>query len=153
MLTQETIRTLNRLVQTCRDGEELCRALSETAATPALADTLRSRSEGWARQGDELQALVLTLDGRPETHGTPAGWLSRARLRAQRATRGRSDAAALVEWESLRARASERYEEALERYLPERVRRTVSLQALRLAGGRGAAAAARGRYVLHTHGA
>lgn len=153
MRTRETIRTLNRLIQTCRDSEEFCRALSDAAETEGLTNSLRRRSEEWGRQGDELQALVLLLDGEPETGGTPSAWLSRARLIAKSALLGPSDMPALEQWQHMQQRAVDRYEEALSSYLPERIRRTVSLQADRIDDRGGQIVSLRGQYALHTHGA
>lgn len=152
MRTQETIRTLNRLIQTCRDSEELCRTLSDAAETQPLASALRSRSEEWARQGDELQALVLHLDGEPETGGTPSAWLLRARMIAKAALLGPRDMPTIEAWERMHQQAAHRYEEALSSYLPARIRRTVSLQADRVDDRSGQMGRLRGRYALHTHG-
>jgi uncharacterized protein (TIGR02284 family) len=137
MNKQETIRILNRLIRTCRDSEELCRTLSDGAGSVNVVRSLRNRSEQWSRRGDELQALVLFLGGEPETGGSPAGWLSRARMVAKSAVLGHRDIPALEEWQRSQQQAVHRYKEALNGYLPERVRRTITLQAGRVDGRRG----------------
>jgi uncharacterized protein (TIGR02284 family) len=149
---QETVRTLNRLIQTCRDSEEFCRALSQRAASALLASSLRERGEEWSRRGDELQALVLSVQGEPVTRGSPAGWLTRTRVRAGSAMAKRSDAGTLEDWQRLQQRAEHCYEEALESYLPERIRRTVSLQADRVHDRSGPIMSRRGQYALHAQG-
>jgi len=153
MRTRETVRTLNRLIRTCRDAEELCIALAGTAESAGLASLLRYRSEEWARQGDELQALVLLLRGEPETRASPAAPLLRAWLLLKASALGATDLPALEAWQRMQHRAALRYEEALNGYLPERIRRTVSLQSDRIEDRFGQIVTLRGQYALHTHGA
>ena len=129
----ETIGTLNRLIRTCRDVEALCAACSEAANAPAQAQALHQRSEEWARQGDELQALVLLLDGKPATSGSWRAPLARALVTLKCLALGRDDLLILDSAFHSQLRALECYEESLEGYLPERIRRTVSLHAQRIA--------------------
>jgi uncharacterized protein (TIGR02284 family) len=129
MRTPETIKTLNKLIQTCRDAEIMCGTWSAAADSTHLQWRLRHRAEEWGRQGDELQALVLLLGGEPETAATSltrlrAGWvMSRALVL------GGSDSPALDGCELAHQRALGHYEAALAGYLPERIRTTVGLQA------------------------
>jgi uncharacterized protein (TIGR02284 family) len=153
MRKQEAVEYLNRLIQTCRDGEEFCRTLSDASASEALASLLRRHSEDWGRYADELQALVLHLEGQPKTAGTASAWLSRARVIAKSALLGPSDTGALAEWQRMQEDAVHRYKEALSSQLPERIRRTVSLQSDRLEDRCGRIVGLRGQYALHTHGA
>lgn len=129
----ETIGTLNRLVRTCRDVEALCVACSEAVTSTAQAQALRQRSEEWARQGDELQALVLLLDGTPATRGSWRAATASARITLKCLALGRDDLLVLDSAFHSQLRALELFEESLEGYLPERIRRTVSLHAQRIA--------------------
>jgi uncharacterized protein (TIGR02284 family) len=129
MRTTPTVSTLNDLIRTCRAAEALSGACAVTAARAQVRNRLHARSEEWARQGDELQALVLLLGGEPATKPTlrsrAAGiWMGLLTL-----ARGPSDARALDDFETAQQHALSRYEVALRGYLPERIRRTVSLQA------------------------
>jgi uncharacterized protein (TIGR02284 family) len=133
MPRHETIGTLNRLIRTCRDVEALCLACSEAVSTPAQAGALRQRGDEWARQGDELQALVLLLDGKPATAGTWRASAAKARITLKCLALGRDDLLVLDSAFHSQLHALERFEESLEGYLPERIRRTVSLQAQRIA--------------------
>jgi uncharacterized protein (TIGR02284 family) len=153
MRTQATIRTLNRLIRTCRDSEELCGACSDTVESPGLRSLLRYRSEEWGRQGDELQALVLLLGGNPATSASFYAHCAGAWLACKAALLGPSDVAALESWQQLQQRGVDRYDEALASYLPERIRRTVSLQANRILDRSEKLGMLRGEYTLHSSSA
>jgi uncharacterized protein (TIGR02284 family) len=133
MRTQDTIRTLNRLIRACRDGEEFCELCGDAVQSPDLGSILRYRAQEWGRQGDELQALVLLLDGEPATAGGATALVLRTWLLARAVVLGPSDVAVLDHWRRLHERALDAYEDAIGGYLPERIRRTLSLQADRVA--------------------
>lgn len=130
---QKTIRTLNQLTRVCRDGEESCRVCGARAASSDLRALLCQRGDEWGRLGDELQALVLSLDGSPVTSGTVAARARRAWLVLTAALLGPTDAALIESRRRAHRHALARYAEAVGGYLPERIRRTVSLQADRIA--------------------
>jgi uncharacterized protein (TIGR02284 family) len=153
MRTQETIRTLNRLIQTCRDGEEFCRVCGEAVDGMGLKSLLRYRSEEWGRNGDELQALVLLLGGEPATSGTPGARILRSWITLKAAIFGPGDLSVLENWEQQQQNALDRYEEALGGYLPERIRRTVSLQADRIVDRTDQIGGLRDQYTIHSQGA
>ncbi len=132
MHTQDTIRILNRLTRVCRDGEAFCRVGARRRLAADLRSLLRSRSEEWARLGDELQALVLLLDGDPALSGTAAASVRRGWLFLRTALFGSPEAAVIDAWERMQKEAWRGYAEAVSGYLPERIRRTVSLQADRI---------------------
>jgi uncharacterized protein (TIGR02284 family) len=132
MRTQATIRILNKLIGTCRDSEELCGVCSDAVESPGLRSLLRYRSEEWGRQGDELQALVLLLGGTPAISATLYGRCASAWLAFKTALLGTSDVVALEVWQATQKRGLARYEQALNGYLPERIRRTVSLHTNRV---------------------
>jgi uncharacterized protein (TIGR02284 family) len=133
MLMQKTIRTLNQLTRVCRDGEESCRICSRRTASSDLRALLCQRCDEWGRLGDELQALVLSLGGSPVTSGTVAARARRAWLVLSTALVGPTDAALIEAWRRAQRHALAPYTEAVGGYLPERIRRTVSLQADRIA--------------------
>lgn len=150
MRTQETVRALNWLIRMCRTAEDRCGVLGRAARTTDVARLLQAASEEWSRHGDELQALVLLLDGKPQTRPFPGGWLLQVRMLANRALFVNMDPPALAAWEVVQGEAVRGYNEALKSYWPERIRRTVRLQADRAEDRYGRIAALRGRYALHT---
>lgn len=132
MHTQDTIRILNRLIRACRDGEAFCRVASRRRVGVELRTLLRARSEEWARLGDELQALVLLLNGQPALSGTVAASVRRGWLVVRSSFAGSAEAAVIEDWERTQNEAWQCYAEAMSGYLPERIRRTVSLQSDRI---------------------
>jgi uncharacterized protein (TIGR02284 family) len=132
MATPATITTLNRLIRTCRDAEWLSRAWSRAADSPHLRTRFRTRSEEWARLGDELQALVLLLGGEPANAATVTARAQAAWLACRSTVMGKSDERAVDGCERVQQHALGCYEQALSGYLPERIRRTVSLQGARV---------------------
>lgn len=134
MQIADTIRTLNRLIRVCRDSEDFCGAVVRRAAGTDLSAVLRHRSEEWGRLGDELQALVLLLGGEPATAPTFAARARHLALGARLAVLGPADATIVAAWQSIERHAEARYLEAIAGYLPERIRRTLSLQADRVVG-------------------
>ncbi len=153
MPVRNTIRTLNRLIRTCRDGERLCRAYAEAADSPELRLALHGCSQEWAGHGDELQALVFVLNGTPTTRGTLRSLALRTWFASRTMLCGPGDQPALESWRRMQQRAIDSYAQALASPLPERVRRTVSLQAERLAKRSAQLGGPYDRPVVPSHGA
>jgi len=132
MRAQETIRTLNRLIRSCRGAEAFCRACASTRGAAQLRTVLRHRSDEWGRHGDELQALVLMLGGEPAMGNPGSGWARRAWLACKAMILGSTEALVLEEWQFTQQRVLMRYEEALRGYFARRILRTVTVQAARI---------------------
>ena len=146
-----TVRTLNGLIRICRDGEAACRAWSGAAQTAGLRELLHERSQEWARQADELQALVLLFQGRPARTGTVGGRVLAVWVVAKAALLGRSDLPIVLDWEHMQRHALRRYQQALSGSLPERVRRTLTLQASRLSAHHHRLEDLRGQFAAQSH--
>lgn len=132
MQARQTIRTLNRLIRSCRSAEALCQACAATRGAQQLRTVLRHRGEEWGRYGDELQALVLMLGGEPAT-GSPIGvWARRMWLLGKGLLLGATEAVVLDEWRFMQQRVLSRYEDAMSGYLARRVRHTVTVQSARI---------------------
>ncbi len=151
MHPRKTVSTLNRLVRTCRDGEAVCRAWSEAASSPDLQELLLERSAEWARQADELQALVLLFGGRPARMGTISGQLLEAWIILKSVVLGRSDLPVVLDWEHAQRGALRRYQNALGGRLSERIRRTLTLQAARLSAHHHRLEDLRGQFAAQSH--
>ncbi len=151
MYPRRTLRTLNGLIRTCRDGEALCTAWSDAAQTSDLRELLRDRSQEWARQADELQALVLLFDGSPARLGSLGGLLLAVWIGAKTALLGRSDLPVVLDWELVQRGALRRYQQALCEPLPARVRRTLTLQASQLSARHHRLEDIRGHFAAHFH--
>jgi len=132
MRARETIRTLNRLIVSCRGAEAFCLACARTRAAAQLRCVLRHRSEEWGRFGDELQALVLMLGGEPATGKLTSLWRRRIWVIGKALLLGSSEALVLEEWQREQQRVLGRYEEALKGYLAKRILRTVGTQSIRI---------------------
>jgi uncharacterized protein (TIGR02284 family) len=132
MRARETIRTLNRLIKSCRGAEAFCLACAQTRGASQLRSVLRRRSEEWGRYGDELQALVLMLGGEPVTASPAGAWVRRVWLAGKALLLGSTEALVLEEWQREQQRVLSRYEEALKGYLARRVLRTVTVQSARI---------------------
>jgi uncharacterized protein (TIGR02284 family) len=153
MHTRDTIRTLNRLIRTCRDGEAFCRLAGDFVDSIELRPLFRFRGEEWGRQGDELQALVLLLGGDPAMSGAASAQALRGWMKLKALVFGRSDLSILALWQAAQQQALAGYEEALSGYLPQRIRRTVSLQADRVMDRATQIANLRDRYSIHSQSA
>ncbi len=152
MRTQATIRILNRLIITCRNEEEMCGACSDATESAGLGSLLRYRGEEWGRQGDELQALVLLLGGTPAISCDTSADFEAAWLGLRMAFLGKSDHTALTVWQRAQEKGLRSYEEALNGYLPERIRRTVSLHTRRVLDRSEKIGMLRGEYELPADG-
>jgi uncharacterized protein (TIGR02284 family) len=152
MHTDDTIRVLNRLIRVCRDGEDFCGAAARGAEAAELGVVLRHRGEEWGRLGDELQALVLLLGGEPATSATFAARVRHWGLGARLAVLGPADATIIAAWQGIERQAEAGYLAAIEGYLPERIRRTVSLQADRVVGRAERIGDLLGNVALHSPG-
>jgi uncharacterized protein (TIGR02284 family) len=153
MRARETIETLNALIEACRGVEKLCRACAESGASRALQNLLRFRTDHWGRLGDEMQALVLLLNGAPARTSAPGSqWLC-AWVAVKAAVLGVSDARALDTCQHAQLRALYRYDHALSGYLPERIRRPLTLQADRIAERIDAMDVLLGQASVHSQGA
>lgn len=132
MRARETIRTLNRLIVSCRGAEALCLACAQKRGATQLHTVLRHRSDEWGRYGDELQALVLMLGGEPATGTRTGAWARRIWLAGKALLLGSTEALVLEEWQYEQQRVLSAYEEALRGYLARRILRTVTVQAARI---------------------
>lgn len=124
----DTIDTLNALVETCKDGEYGFRSCAEHAEAAGLRQALNTYADECRESARELQALVVELGGKAEDGGTASGAMHRGWVAVKSAMTGRSDVAMLEEAERGEDVALERYRDALKEDLPANVKSVVQRQ-------------------------
>lgn len=123
----EVLKTLNELIQTSEDGLKGFAEAAEKATDPSLKTELSKRAAGCKSAASELQGLVRTLGGTPETGGTIEGAVHRGWV-AVKSAFGNSDIAVLEEVERGEDHAKAVYKKALKADLPMAVRPVVDAQ-------------------------
>jgi uncharacterized protein (TIGR02284 family) len=128
MNNDEIISTLNDLIETSKDGEEGFRTCAEDIRDPQLKTLFSNRAQSCATAASELQQLVRTYGGTPETSSGLGGALHRRWVDIKAAITGRNDRAVLTECERGEDVAVRSYRAALEKSLPPEVRAVVDKQ-------------------------
>ena len=125
---RDLIDTLNRLVETCKDGEYGFRSCAEHCNSEELKRTFSSRAEDCRQGAVELQALIRQNGGEPDDGGSATGAVHRGWVAVKGTLSGYSDLAMLEECERGEDAAMDRYRKALEESLPPDVRSVVERQ-------------------------
>src|SRR5580698_9543636 len=98
-MATNVVSVLNDLVETSKDGERGFRKAAEDAHDAQLKALFVSRAEDCTQGARELQDVVQTLGGKPETGGTVGGALHRGWTDVKSAVTSRDDHAILAECE------------------------------------------------------
>lgn len=125
---KDVVDTLNRLIETSKDGEYGFRTSAEHARDPQLQQTLQSRAEECRQGAAELQSLVVQYGGTAEDSGSATGAMHRGWVAVKGTLAGYSDLAMLEECERGEDTAIERYRSALAEDLPSDVRIVIERQ-------------------------
>lgn len=128
MARDETIDTLNDLLETSLDGEAGFGHAARYAESPSLRQVFLHRAQDCQRAAEELRTEILALGGRPREHGSGGGLLHRMWLNVRGKLASHSDAAMLDECERGEDVATARYEKALDASLPDNVRLMIERQ-------------------------
>lgn len=128
MDNQDTISVLNDLIETCKDGEKGFRECAEDLKNPQLKTTMVQRAQDCATASAELQQLVRSLGGDPETSGSVAGDLHRRWVDLKSMVTGKDDEAILNECERGEDVALKSYRKALDKDLPADIRVVIQRQ-------------------------
>lgn len=128
MDTKDTISVLNDLIETSKDGEKGFRECAEDLKNPQLKTTMNQRAQDCATAAAELQQLVRTLGGDPETSTSVAGDMHRRWVDLKSMVTGKSDEAILNECERGEDVALKSYRKALDKDLPADIRVVVQRQ-------------------------
>jgi len=126
--TDDTIDTLNDLIETSKDGEFGFRSSAEYLTSAELKQLFTQRAEQCRRAAADLQTLVVQLGGTPEDGGTTAGAMHRGWVSLKGKLAGYTDVAILEETERGEDSALESYRKALESDLPRKARALVEGQ-------------------------
>jgi uncharacterized protein (TIGR02284 family) len=130
--TDETISTLNSLIETCKDGERGFRDAAEGITNPEIRSMFEECARERATFARELQNCVSRLGGRTETEGSFAGTMHRGWINLKEALTGRDNKAIINEAERGEDVAKEEFQKALEKDLPTDIRAIVDRQCRRV---------------------
>jgi uncharacterized protein (TIGR02284 family) len=128
MTNEETISTLNNLIETCKDGQEGFKQAAEGVERSDLKSLFYDLGQQRAKFAGELQALVRELGGDPETTSSTAGALHRGWINIKSYVTGKDEAGILNEAERGEDVAKKAYKDALAENLPANVMTVVQAQ-------------------------
>jgi uncharacterized protein (TIGR02284 family) len=118
---EETISTLNGLIETLKDGQEGFKTAAEGVKDSGTKNLFYQYSQQRAQFVGELQAEVRRLGGDPEKSGSIAGALHRGWINIKSTVTGEDEYAVLAECERGEDNALSNYRSALEETLPSNI--------------------------------
>lgn len=124
----DTISTLNNLIETCKDGENGFRTAADGVKKSELTTLFNTYAQQRARFAAELQAEVRRLGGDPEQTGSVAASLHRGWINIKSVVTGEDEAAIIAECERGEDSAVANYQEALKANLPADAQSVVQRQ-------------------------
>jgi len=114
-INKESIKVLNDLIETSKDGQEGFKTCAEDIKHPELKALFAKRSADCATAAAELQAAVRSLGGDPETSTSVAGDLHRRWVDVKSMFTGKDEEAVLNEAERGEDHALKAYREPIEK--------------------------------------
>jgi uncharacterized protein (TIGR02284 family) len=117
MTANDTIETLNELIETSKDGEYGFRTSAEHATDARLKQLLAQRADECAQAARELQQEVVALGGKPRDDGTAAGAMHRGWVSVKSKMSTYSDQQILEEVERGEDHALNKYQKAVSQQL------------------------------------
>lgn len=128
MTNDDTIDTLNDLIETCKDGEYGFRASAEYLKDANAKQLFMRRSQECAQAASDLQALVVQMGGKSEDSGSASAAVHRGWVAVKGTLSGYSEKSIMEETERGEDVALESYREALKKDLPPAARSLVERQ-------------------------
>ncbi len=128
MTNENTISTLNNLIETCKDGQEGFKDAAEGVENSQLKTVFYDYSQQRARFAGELQELVRSFGEEPEDSASFTGSIHRGWINIKSAVTGQDETAILNECERGEDVAVKEYKQALDEELPENVAEVVRRQ-------------------------
>jgi uncharacterized protein (TIGR02284 family) len=135
MADDNTISTLNTLIETCKDGQEGFKQAAEGIQRSDVKSVFYELGQQRAKFAGELQSLVREMGDDPETTSSTAGALHRGWINIKSVITGKDDAAILNEAERGEDVAVNAYKKALEENLPANVQTVVQQQSTEVKAG------------------
>jgi uncharacterized protein (TIGR02284 family) len=132
MENDQTIVTINNLIQTLEDGELGFRTAAEGLTDPQTKALFGEFSRERGQMARALQAEVTRLGGEAETAGSVSGSIHRGWINIKSAVTGKSDASIIAEAERGEDIAKKAFADAIEAGLPPSVLAIVQQQAVRV---------------------
>lgn len=129
MANEDTISTLNDLIETCKDGQNGFKTAAEGVERSDLKSTFYEFGQQRAQFAGELQTLVRELGGDPENTGSTTAALHRGWINIKSIVTGKDDASILDEAERGEDVAKKAYEKATQMQLPSNVSSVIQQQA------------------------
>ena len=128
MDSDDTVKTLNDLIEISKDGEYGFRTSAEHLHSSETRQLFMRHADECRQAATELQALVDRLGGKPETSGTIAGATHRGWVAIKSKLSTYSDKDILEDTETGEDAAMETYRDALQKEMPAEVRAVVERQ-------------------------
>ena len=128
MTNDDVISVLNKLIETCKDGEYGFRSCAEHSKGQQLQQLFMARAADCQKGASELQAIVTRLGGKADTTSSATGTMPRGWVSVVGTLTGYSDEQMLNEAERGEDAALERYRDALKQSLPSDVMSVVQTQ-------------------------
>ena len=128
-IDEDAIKTLNDLLEICRDGEYGFRECATHTQASDLKIIMAQRAEDCRRAEVDLMTLIKQMGGRCDEGGTAMGAIHRGWVAAKGKITGYSDLDMLNECERAEDVALAHYKKALNRHLPEAAHALVKQQA------------------------
>ncbi len=129
MANEDTISTLNNLIETCKDGQDGFKTAAEGVERSDLKSLFYELGQQRSQFAGELQTLVRELGGDPENTGSTTAVLHRGWINIKSLITGKDETAILNEAERGEDIAKAAYEKATKEQLPANVSSVVSQQA------------------------
>ncbi len=124
----DTVLTLNGLIETLKDGENGFRTAAEGVKRSDLKTLFLQYAQQRAQFSSELQSEVRRLGGDSETTGSVAATLHRGWINIKSMVAGNEDSAMLAECERGEDSAVKNYQDAMKASLPSDVQTAVQRQ-------------------------
>lgn len=118
MNNEDTISTLNGLIETCKDGQDGFKTAAEGVERSDLKTLFYELGQQRSQFAGELQTLVREMGGDPESTGTTSAVLHRGWINIKSLITGQDEVAILNEAERGEDSAKKNYESATQAGLP-----------------------------------